>query len=306
MKKGLQGRWAPRQDNSTSPSAGSPTRHVQSRAELHARLECCLLHMFIGRPFILAHRQTSASTHCSHTHTVENRSLPVPVTTHGQWDFLIHDAISAAEEVIDICHDMRTGGIGLAKSSYAEYNSCRASLLVLIAHSVWCRINEHSVILRNGLDAIREMASVSESAQSEVSLLETLQEALHCVHASNRTCDESTITVEHNSDQSGYEGLLNWYTSMAGSSNTSIRASKLGANDPRSTRVPDPTAEPTRPGRDDQHATTITSDQTMGEYPFDLDLLNADWNTAFFTPNFAELGIAESELFETPLLWPLE
>jgi hypothetical protein len=305
MKKDLQVQWAPRQDNSASLSAGSPTRHVQSRAELHARLECCLLHMFIGRPFVLAHRQMSASTRCSHTHTIENRSLPVPVTPHGQWDFLIHDAISAAEEVIDICHDMRTGGIGLAKSSYAEYNSCRASLLVLIAHSVRCRTNEHSIILRNGLDAIREMASVSESAQSEVSLLETLEEALHCVHASDRACDESTTTVEDNSDQSGYEGLLNWYTSMAGSSNASIRASRLGANDLRSTRVSDPTPEPPRPGRNDHHATTITSDQTMDEYPFDLDLLNADGNTAFFTPNFAELGIAESELFET-LLWPPE
>jgi hypothetical protein len=276
------------------------TQHVRSRAELHARLECCLLHMFIGRPFILAHRQQWATTQCNHTNAVEKDSLPRPATPHGQWDFLIHDSISAAEEVINICHGMQTGGIGLAKSSYAEYNSCRASLLVLIAHSVCCRTNEHSATLRNGLDAIREMASVSESAQSEVSLLETLEEALNCVRASNGHCHESTTATEHNSSQAGYEGLLNWYTSMAGSSSTCIDASKMGTIDSRGTRVPNPASAQPRPIRNHPH---MASSQIMDEYPFDLDLLNADGNTTFFTPNPTEFGIAENELFEN-LLWP--
>jgi hypothetical protein len=292
MKNDLQGRLVPRPINQCSPSPQAGARRLDSRAKIHARLECCLLHMFIGRPFILAHRQMRVTRQCRHTNTVEDISLPVPVTPHGQWDFLIHDSISAAEEVISICHDMQTSGIGLAKSSYAEYSSCRASLLVLIAHSVCCRTNEHSTTLRKGLDAIREMASVGESAQSEVSLLETLEEALHRIHAFSS--EETIPTVEVDSTEAGYEGLMNWYTTMACSTNTRPNAQEL--------RIPYQAFAPTGLDGDNLQASNTAGHLNTDDYPFDLDLLNADADTAFFTPNFTYSN-AESGLFEN-LLWP--
>jgi hypothetical protein len=302
MKKDLQGRWAPRQVNEPSPSPHNGQSHVATRSSIHARLECCLLHMFIGRPFILAHRQIQATRQCRHTDGVQGVSLPISATSHDQWDFLIYDSISAANEVIDICHDMRTSGMGLAKSSYAEYSSCRASLLVLIAHSVCCRTNEHSSTLRKGLDAIREMASVGESAQSEVSLLETLEEALHHAHAFNG-CERSTITIGNDSREAGYEGLLNWYTNMAGSTNTRPSTSTLISTDFQDAMIPDPAFAQTRSDRSYLQATNLSIHQTTDEYPFDLDLLNTDGNTAFFTPTFTGFGNAENGHFED-LLWP--
>jgi hypothetical protein len=303
MKKNLYGRWAPRGYNAASSTTASDVHHVKSRSKLHGRLESCVLHMFIGRPFILAHRRVRATTQCGHTDAVKDVLLPTSATSHGQWEFLIHDSISAADEVISICHDMRVHGMGLAKSSYAEYSSCRASLLVLIAHSVCCHTNEHSRTLREGLDAIREMASVGESAQSEVSLLEQLEEALERLHAFDEPCSGSKTTMTTNKIQDGYEGLLTWYTSMAPSSNSCASDSTISANDPQNTRVPNLASVHSTPSKIYQPTTNTSTNQLTDQYPFDFDLLNADGNTALFTPSFNGFSNTENELFEN-LLWP--
>jgi hypothetical protein len=303
MKKNLDGRWAPRGYSAASSTTASDVHHAESRSKLHNRLESCLLHMFIGRPFILAHRRVQETTQCGHTDAVKDVILSKSATPNGQWDFLIHDSVSAANEVINICHDMRVRGMGLAKSSYAEYSSCRASLLVLIAHSVCCRTNEHSRTLREGLDAIREMASVGESAQSEVSLLETLEGALERLHAFDEPRDESQTTMTKNNTQDGYEGLLTWYTRMAQPSRSCASDSTISANDPQNTRVPNLASVHSTPNKIYQPITNTSIDQLTDQYPFDFDLLNADGNTALFTPNFHGLSNTENELFEN-LLWP--
>ncbi|KAL5119245.1 hypothetical protein ACEQ8H_002732 [Pleosporales sp. CAS-2024a] len=244
--------------------------------------------------------QAEAFLHQIHTAAAGDISARGLVPPHEQWDFLIHDSISAAEEVIDICHDMRTNGEGLARSSYAEYSSCRASLLALIAHSVCCRTNEHSITLRKGLDAIREMASVGESAQSEVSLLESLDEALHRVYAFDGDHDSSTI--EDDLNQSGYEGLLKWYRSIASTGSTVTSSSRDGSNEFQGVRVPDAGFAQHGPRRDHPCAINMASEIT-DDYPFDLDLLNTNRSTALFTPSFTQFGNVENELFEN-LLWP--
>jgi hypothetical protein len=301
MKEGLQKPWALRRQYEPSRSAHYDAQCGGSRAKVHARLECCLLHMFIGRPFILAHRRVGTSGKCRHTDTGEFVATPTSIAAHGQWDFLIHDCISAAEEVITICHDMRSGGIRLARPSYAEYSACRASLLVLIAHSVCCRTNEHSATLRKGLDAIREMASVGESAQSEVSLLETLEDALHRIHTFDD--EQSTTTLDTDQSQMGYEGLLNWYTSMAGSGKTRPNVSEIGVGDFRDLRNTSSASAQFRSDSTSFHANDMPTTQTMDEYPFDLDLLSANGSSDFFAPNFAGFGDTESDLFEN-LPWP--
>jgi hypothetical protein len=225
-------------------------------------------------------------------------------TSHSQWDFLIRDSISAAEEVITICHDMRMGRIGLAKSSYIEYSSCRASLLVLLAHSLCCRTNEHSDSLQKGFGTIRQMASVSESAQSEVSLLEALEDALQRLHAFNQPVDQGTMNLANSSTQDGYEDLFNWYTSIAESNDPRPNARTTDATELSHARVR--YAAPVQ-CRVDEHGSPITdmsSNRTTEEYPFDLDLLNVEGNIAFFTPNLNGYGTNENEMFEN-LLWPI-
>ncbi|USP76836.1 hypothetical protein yc1106_04110 [Curvularia clavata] len=293
MKTKLQRPWTSRQPDLSSPSNRDRAELSESRARLHARLECCLVHMFIGRPFILAHRQPE---------TTPSASSP----PYMRWQVLIEDCISAANEVIDICHGMQKGGMGLAKSSYTEYSACRASLLVLIAYSIFRRTNEFSSNLQKGLDAIREMASVGDSARSEVSLLETLEAALHRLEAFDIESHNSTPDAGEEPAQDGYEGLLDWYTKTAGAMHSRSSSSSMPMNvdhqAAKTTSAP-PGAQPA------PHGNSFTPDclpegHTIDEYPFNLDLFNMDRNIAFFTSDFNDHGNAESELFENLLCMP--
>lgn len=266
--------------------------------------------MFIGRPFILAHRQVRKDGQSRDPTTMTEHSEAIPSAStppYMRWQVLIEDCIAAANEVIDICHGMQTGGMGLAKSSYTEYSACRASLLVLIAYSIFRRSNEFSSNLQKGLDAIREMASVGDSARSEVSLLETLEAALHRLEAFDIGPNHSTPDAREEPAQDGYEGLLDWYTktasamhSRSGSSSIPMSVDYQGAK----TRVATPVSQPA-PRGNGFITDGLPEGPTIDEYPFNLDLFNMDRNIAFFTSDFEDdQGNAESELFENLLCIP--
>jgi hypothetical protein len=256
--------------------------------------------MFIGRPFILAHRQRRADSSAVQPH---NATRTRATESNTQWDFLVKDCVAAAEEAIDICHGMQTGTMGLAKSSYTEYSSCRASLLVLIAYSICYRTNEFSNTLRTGLDAIREMASVSDSARSEVSLLETLESALLRLHEFDSAPGPHTTTAAEHPAEEGYEGFVNWYTKLGGSANS--RAGVSSQNDVNGQgarmQIREFDSQPA-PNMDGPAVNGMLDDVSVDSYPFDFDLLNMDGNAALFTPDFRENGNPERELFEN-LFW---
>jgi hypothetical protein len=99
-----------------------------------------------------------------------------------------------------------------------------------------------------------------------------------------------------NNTQDGYEGLLTWYTRMAQPSKFCASDSTISANDPQNTRVPNLASVHSTPNGIYQPTTNTPIDQLTDQYPFDFDLLNADGNTALFTPNFHGLGNTENEL----------
>jgi hypothetical protein len=273
---------------------------------MHSRLECCLLHMFIGRPFILAHRQVRTDVHLNVANATQAPSEAPqsrPIESHGHWDFLVQDCIAAAKEVISICHSMQTGNMGLAKSSYAEYSSCRASLLVLIAYSICYRTNEFSSNLQKGLNAIREMASAGDSARAEVSLLETLEAALHRLHVFDPIPNQDIFREANSSAQEGYEGFANWYRKIGSSTNSRAGPSLRNDDDRRGAMVPNQEYGPqVVPHSFDSGVTSMRNDLLVDDYPFDFDLLNSDGNVAFFNSDLHENGNPEKDLFES-LLW---
>ncbi|KAK7923796.1 fungal specific transcription factor [Apiospora marii] len=170
------------------------------RVALHARLEHCLLEMFVGRPFILTEK-TSGASYISERQPIvaeERRALP--------WSSLVQDCLSAATEAIEICHTMRTGPMGLTRSSYVEYSSCRAAMLVLLAYSIRDRTKVHGAILQRGLDAIRDMAYAGDSARSEVQLIETLEAALQHMNAFTSPAQYTPRTPQTVPEE-GYEGF---------------------------------------------------------------------------------------------------
>jgi hypothetical protein len=182
-------------------------KHV--RSTMHLRLEYCLVRMFVGRPFLLKQdRQASNSSSPANSDTMTESHVKV---TEGYQksgrDDLIDDCIQAATEALDICSQLRDSGIGLARASYIEYSSCRASLLVLIAYSIQNFSEQFRKPLCAGLEMIREMSTAGESARSEVSLIESLERALARLHTGVQQSQPNSVRSLPISD---YEAFKNW------------------------------------------------------------------------------------------------
>ena len=183
---------------------------------MHLKLEYCLVRMFVGRPFLLKQENPHSNTSSpAHSDAIENQ----PRSTDGGSqksitgrNDLIHDCIQAATEALDICQILRDSGLGLARASYIEYSSCRASLLVLIAYSIKNFSEQFRKSLYEGLDMIREMSAAGESARSEVSLIESLERALARLHTGAQNARQSESQQNTMSD---YEAFKNWGAHLA-------------------------------------------------------------------------------------------
>lgn len=200
-----------------SLSVGSATR-----PSLHLRLEYCLVRMFVGRPFLFS--RAGAGTTPSAT-SESGTGLQQPTTTSGtkpgaenitrpsRTSILVDDCVQAALEVIEIGRSMRENGLGVAKSSYIEYSSCRASLLVLIAYCIQNQTDEYYHSLQKGLDIIREMSATGDSAKYEVLLIETLERAIERLHFFNKEMQtRENIGLE---STTGYDSFKQWGSSVA-------------------------------------------------------------------------------------------
>ncbi|KAF4483488.1 hypothetical protein FAGAP_11752 [Fusarium agapanthi] len=187
---------------------------TQSRSAMHLRLDYCLVRMFVGRPFLFKKDTKDSATSPSvpeNSPGTNERSASKLVTSREE---LISDCIKAATEALDICQQLRSSGMGLARASYSEYSACRASLLVLIAYSIRNLSDQFRKSLCDGLDMIREMSAVGESARAEISLIESLERALARLHAGSRMHD----VVSHNQaySDSAYEAFRSWGANLAG------------------------------------------------------------------------------------------
>ncbi|KAM0550308.1 hypothetical protein ACHAPJ_008978 [Fusarium lateritium] len=187
---------------------------TQFRAAMHLRLDYCLVRMFVGRPFLLKRETQDSATSPSvpeNSPGVNERSAPKPVSRRQE---LISDCITAATEALDICQQLQSSGMGLARASYPEYSACRASLLVLIAYSIRNFSDEFRKSLCEGLEMIREMSAAGESARSEVSLIESLERALARLHAGARPDNEGSRGQGHSISE--YEAFRSWGANLAG------------------------------------------------------------------------------------------
>lgn len=181
---------------------------------MHLQLEYCLVRMFIGRPFLLK-KEISESVNNSPADSEPSVADRNATSDSTGFKFslsckdLIDDCIEAATEALGILQELKNCGFGLARASYLEYSSCRASLLVLIAYSIQNFSEEFRNLLYKGLDMIREMSAAGESAQSEVFLIETLERALVRLHAGVQQSQQGTMTLSEH-PISDYEAFKHW------------------------------------------------------------------------------------------------
>ena len=198
-------------------------------------------------------------------------------------DDLINDCIQAATEALDICQQLRDSGIGLARASYIEYSSCRASLLVLIAYSIQNFSEQFRKPLCGGLEMIREMSAAGESARSEVSLIESLERALARLHTGLQNS-------QPNSDQSlpisDYEAFKNWGAYLTEKKNV----------DP-----PQSAADP--PDRQND-GTAFSSGQQAAFDPYQNNMANIDVEIMDGFDPLVEMSIFGAENVSPSAAWP--
>lgn len=188
---------------------------------MHLKLEYCLVRMFVGRPFLFS-RHAAGSTPSSSSRKDSNATAATgTVETEKKSSrrvSLIDDCVQAAQEAIAVCRMLRDG-IGLARASYIEYSSCRASLLVLIAYCIYNQTNRFREPLQTGLSMIREMSASGASARAEVSLIEALERAqarLQFFTANSKSPD--TVSPDVSGAVSGYDRFKNWQAMLTGGS----------------------------------------------------------------------------------------
>lgn len=112
---------------------------------------------------------------------------------------------------------------GLARSSYTEFSSCRAALLVMLAQSVnGPQTLELKAAIDVGMQLIRRMAAGNVSTQSETSVIEALETAVRRLHEMQHSVlaeqAEPEGTVRHrgkgreqmDAGKSGYERFREW------------------------------------------------------------------------------------------------
>ncbi|KAH7272664.1 hypothetical protein FSOLCH5_002959 [Fusarium solani] len=148
-----------------------------SRADMHLKLEYCLLRMYAGRPFIFPREAIRGNASTSSSPADSNNQRPNTPHKSNPRSILVADCVEAALTIVETCHLLQTT-IGLARASYTEFSSCRAALLVIITQCLQKKTDRLRDGLRTGMAMIKEMSAGGESARSEASLIEVFERAI--------------------------------------------------------------------------------------------------------------------------------
>lgn len=184
--QGLRAWWS-----TLSPDVQNPTRSSPSfRSSAHLKLCLYLNDIFVGRPFIFSHSSSAISPGSIPSPGVIRRpdTRESPAASHQHSDrprnraALVECAVEAAMNVVILLRTLHET-TGLARSSYTEFSSCRAALLVMLAQSVnGPQTPELKAAIDLGMQLIRRMAAGNVSTQSETSVIEALEIAVRRLH----------------------------------------------------------------------------------------------------------------------------
>lgn len=196
-----------------SPDVQNPTPSTPNfRSNAHLKLCLYLNDIFVGRPFIFfqtsgvtpesaaspehTRRPTTDNTDNNNPSSAATSSSATPPNTSTTTAAperprnraaLVERAVEAAINTIALLRTLHET-TGLARSSYTEFSSCRAALLVMLAQSVVLGPGTPQPRLKAavemGMRLIRRMAAGNNvSTQSEASIIEALEIAVRRLHA---------------------------------------------------------------------------------------------------------------------------
>ncbi|WDK18131.1 fungal specific transcription factor domain-containing protein [Colletotrichum graminicola] len=145
-----------------------------ARSSVHLRLLYCLIRMSGNTAIIQPSGSGVSPAQAEPYEMTDDGSGIMSASEHS----LVEDSIDAAREAVALCWGLYKGEDGLSKGSFIEHNSCRASLLVLIAYSIQNRDATFRSLVQQGLQMVRHLSDMCDLAREETSLLEDLNEAL--------------------------------------------------------------------------------------------------------------------------------
>lgn len=225
----LRAWWSSLPADVQSSSPSSPL----FRSNVHLKLCLHLNDIFVGRPFIFSQASGASPAAMSSTSTARRTDTTGSPTVDKipsspsqdrprNRAALVSRAVEAAMSVIDLLRTLHET-TGLARSSYTEFSSCRAALLVMLAQSVnGPQPPELRAAIDHGMTLIRRMAAGSASTQSETSVIEALEIAVRrlqdvpnaCGEAGEGAGEDEAGRREHrgqtDAGKSGYERFREW------------------------------------------------------------------------------------------------
>ncbi|KAF4955784.1 hypothetical protein FSARC_11764 [Fusarium sarcochroum] len=162
------------------------------RSNVHLALTYHLVHILIGRSFIL-----------------DESNINAKETLGADWlrirKELVDDCVNSAVATIDLCqmlHDEST----LSKSSYTEFSSCCAAVLALVAKCVSDKNNRPKDACKRGMELLREISIGVFSTSGEKRTVESLEIAFDRLnHHANKGEDDGEKLNED-----GYLQFRNW------------------------------------------------------------------------------------------------
>lgn len=169
------------------------------RANVHLKLDYCLTRIFIGRPFLFSNIKGISQTLPQSSQQKGSSGLSKNRAT------LVTDCVEAALEIIDLCRLLRDEA-GLARSSFTEFSSCRAALLVILAQGLKKCTQRLGAALEQGISLIKIMSMGVGSARSAVSVIEALERAIRRLEV----WSETQQAQSNGGVESAYDRFKNW------------------------------------------------------------------------------------------------
>lgn len=264
-------------------SANIPAPTTNSRAVAHIHMSHHLNLIFLGRPFMFQPQRPITSSN-----STSNGKLDASSPQHHIAE-LVQDAVNSAEQIVNTASHLHTGA-GLARSSYVEFSSCRAAMLVLLAQC----LNEPGKKLRakltEGMKLIKHMAPANASTKSEASVMTAIEAAIQQLDSR----EEPSITNELPGTHDNFSSFMKWASGFQNEERDSLPA--LVADDGTSM------------------ASTRTSDikdtfVEVGWSPLDVSIfdgepgLSAGLDSYHFEDAFSIAHTGEAELFGNAATW---
>lgn len=180
-----------------------------SRAALHLRLEYLSVRMFAGRLFItprepIRNNASPSSVGLNESIASSHKTLS---SNAQRRNALVADCIDASVSVVQTCKLLQNS-IGLARSSYTEYGSCRAALLVIIAQCLQDPADNLREALHEGLSMLREMSATGDSARFDVALIEAFASGVSRLGV--RAAPPGSKNTGAPWPEADYEGFKRW------------------------------------------------------------------------------------------------